>query len=142
MKPSPELDLIRLDLPATYKYLNVLSACIGSMLEHEAEHAGMDLVIYNIKLATHEVCTNIVDHAYSGTSGRILINLSLAKDPKQFIVDLRDHGQSFSMPEIYPPNQDEIQTSGYGLFLIHELMDQVVYDPRSRNNHWRLIKKL
>jgi serine/threonine-protein kinase RsbW len=142
MNLSSELDLIRLDLPATPKYLNVLSACIGSMLEHEPEPSDMGQVIYNIILATHEVCVNIVEHAYAGLEGRIAISLSLAKEPRQFIVDLHDNGLSFSMPEIRVPNQDEIQTSGYGLYLIHQLMDQVEYDPESGNNHWRLMKNL
>jgi serine/threonine-protein kinase RsbW len=142
MNTSHELDLIRLDLPATYKYLNVLGACIGSILEQETGRSDMDLVVYKLKLATHEVCTNIVEHAYAGIGGRIYISLSLAKEPRQFIVDLYDSGLSFSMPEICQPNQDEIQTSGYGLFLIYQLMDQVDYDPQSGNNHWRLMKKI
>jgi len=142
MNMSHELDLIRLDLPATYKYLNVLAACIGSMLEQETERSDMDLLGYKLKLATHEVCTNIVEHAYAGIGGRIYIYLSLAKELGQFIVDLYDSGQSFSMQEIHQPNQDEIQTSGYGLFLIYQLMDEVDYDPQPGNNHWRLMKKL
>jgi serine/threonine-protein kinase RsbW len=142
MNYSHELDLIRLDLPANYKYLNVLGACIGCMLEQEKGLTDGDLVVYKLKLAAHEVCTNIVEHAYAGIGGRIFISLSLAKDPSQFVIDLVDSGRSFSMPEVRQPNQDELQTSGYGLFLIYQLMDQVVYDPQSGSNHWRLVKKI
>jgi serine/threonine-protein kinase RsbW len=142
MKLSSDPDLIHLDLPATYKYLNLVGACIDSMLEQALGTAGMDQVIYNIKLATHEVCVNIVEHAYAGSEGRLGVSLSLIMEPRQFVVDLVDTGMSFSMPEIHEPNQNEIQTSGYGLFLIHQLMDQVVYEPQSGNNHWHLMKKL
>jgi len=112
------------------------------MLEQETGLADMALVVYKLKLAAHEVCTNIVEHAYAGIGGRIYISLSLAKEPREFIVDLVDSGRSFSLPEVHQPNQDEIQTSGYGLFLIYQLMDQVDYDPQIGNNHWRLVKKL
>ena len=142
MNISNQLDLIRLDLPAAYKFLNLLGVCIESLLEQGSEPSDIDLVVYDIKLAVHEVCINIIEHAYGSNEGRIDIVLSLAKGPRQFIVDLHDTGRSFSLPEICQPNQGEIQTSGYGLFLIHRLMDNVDYHPLTGNNHWRLMKQL
>jgi anti-sigma regulatory factor (Ser/Thr protein kinase) len=58
------------------------------------------------------------------------------------VVDLRDSGQAFDLPSIQPPNENGVQTSGYGLFLIHRLMDEVQYSPETGNNRWRLVKIL
>jgi anti-sigma regulatory factor (Ser/Thr protein kinase) len=46
------------------------------------------------------------------------------------------------LPEVQPPNEKEAQTSGYGLFLIHSLMDEVRYHPWPQKNHWQLMKRL
>ncbi len=142
MNAGRELEMLDLNLPATNKYLNVVAVCIDSMLEQDIQTIEMGRVIYNIKLATHELCMNIVDHAYAGRKGRIDIRFSCTNEPRQFIIDVHDTGDSFSMPEIHQPNEAEIQTSGYGLFLIHRLMDLVDYEPQPNQNHWRLMKQL
>ena len=64
-------DVICLELPGTAKYLNVLTACIGEMLGRVEGLVEADQTIYNIQLAVHEGCTNIVDHAYGAAGGRI-----------------------------------------------------------------------
>ena len=73
-------DTIRLDFPATHKYLNVLGACIHELLARVEGLAEPVVVSYNIQLAVHEACTNIVDHAYAGMpAGRLNITLTLSE---------------------------------------------------------------
>jgi serine/threonine-protein kinase RsbW len=134
--------VIRLELPATYKYLSVLEACISAMLERVESIPERNTLSYNVTLAVHETCTNIVEHAYAEQAGTIKATLSLADEPRRLIIDLYDTGRSFSMPEVQQPNLEEVQTNGYGLFLIHELMDEVSYHPQSGDNRWRLVKNL
>lgn len=142
MDPISESDVIRLELPATYKYLSVLEACISAMLERVESIPERNTLSYNITLAVHETCTNIVEHAYAERAGTIKAILSLADEPRRLVIDLYDTGRSFSMPEVQQPNLEEVQTNGYGLFLIHELMDEVSYRPQSGDNRWRLVKNL
>lgn len=134
--------MIRLELPATYKYLSVLEACIAAMLERVESIPERNILAYNVTLAVHETCTNIVEHAYDGQAGKIKAILCLADEPRRLVIDLYDTGRSFSMPEIQPPNLEEVQTNGYGLFLIHELMDEVSYRSQPGDNRWRLVKNL
>lgn len=136
------MNTVRLELPAIHKYLNVIGSCIHAMLEREQSLPGRDSLFYNIELAVHEACTNIVEHAYAGVSGRIEIAFTLIEEPKQFIIELRDRGQSFNLAAIQAPNLEQPQTSGYGLFLVHQLMDEVTYYPEPGNNRWRLVKNL
>ena len=136
-------DDIQLDLPATHKYLNVLGACLREMLARVEGLPDVDAFAYNVQLAVHEVCTNVVDHAYAdGTSGRIVVCMELVTTPRQLVVEVHDTGGSFDPSSIPLPNLDEGQVHGYGLFLIHQLMDQVTYDPRPDGNTWRLVKNL
>ncbi len=139
----PRAEHMYLELPAAYKYLKLLSGCIEELLTSVADIADRDVVTYNIQLAAHEVCTNIVEHAYAGNpDGRIAVTLTLLPDPLQMTIDFRDTGSTFDLACIPAPNLDEVRERGYGLFLIHNLMDKVDYTPRIGSNHWHLVKYL
>ncbi len=136
----PLMNTVRLELPAIHKYLNVIGACIHAMLDREQGLKEKDSLFYNIELAVHEACTNIVEHAYAGVTGRIEIIFTLLEEPRRFVIELRDRGQSFNLADAAAPDLDQPQTSGYGLFLVHQLMDEVAYYPEPGNNLWRLVK--
>ena len=134
--------MISLEIPADFKYLNVLGACIGAMIERETGRDKSDPTVYRIKLAAHEIFTNIVEHAYGNTRGRIKVDLSWSVQAAQFSIDFYDQGNSFSMPEVTLPNSEDLPTRGYGLYLVHRLMDHVDYNPKAGNNHWYLMVKI
>lgn len=135
-------DEIHLELPGSGKYLNVLSACIAEMLSRVEGLGNVEQTIYNIQLAVHEGCTNIVDHAYEQEPGRIGVHLELNWNPAQIIIELHDTGRSFDLSTIQSPSLGEPQVRGYGLFLMREIMDEVVYRPSPGHNCWRLVKYL
>lgn len=136
-------EMVRLELPAAYQYLKILSACIEELLTCVDGIADREVVTYNVQLATHEVCTNIVEHAYAGDAqGRIAITLTLVSDPLHLMIDLHDTGSSFDLSGIPEPDLDQVRERGYGLFLIHNLMDKVAYTPQGKGNHWHLVKYL
>lgn len=88
--PPPQSDnpvtVVKLDLPASYRYLNVLGECIAAMSGGDSEIANA------LQLATHETCTNIIDHAYAGDGGRIEATLTLDRPHRTFLVETRDQG--------------------------------------------------
>ena len=142
--PSPaDADVVRLDLPASHKYLNVLGACLAEVLGRVEGLADPATSVYNVQLAVHEACTNVVDHAYAGrTGGRIRVTLTLATAPGRLVVELHDTGRSFDPAGVAEPRLGEPQVGGYGLFLVRQLMDEVSYEPRPDGNRWRLVKNL
>lgn len=136
-------DSVQLDLPATTKYLHVLGPCVSQMLLRIEGLTNTTTLGYNIQLAIHEACTNIVLHAYRGRRAqRIQITLSLETDPKQLVVELRDTGESFAFEEVRDPDLDVGQVHGYGIFLMRSLLDEISYQPFTGNNRWRLVKRL
>ena len=135
-------EVVRLELPANARYLNLLGVCIGEMLSRVDGMSDPQQTIYNIQLAVYEGCTNIVDHAYVDDGGRIAVNLMLGWSPPQIIVELHDNGRSFDPSSIPDPNFDEPQVRGYGLYLMRKIMDEVVYDPQPGHNCWRMVKYL
>ena len=95
--------------------------------------------VYGIQLAVHECLTNIVVHAYGDVKGDI--NITLTLDDKQFSIELQDEGRQFSIEDIKHPDLENGQIHGYGIFLMHELMDDVTYTPIPGANRWHLAKK-
>lgn len=138
-----DAEVIRLDFPASYRYLHVVSECIAELLNHVEQMPERESTVYGLQLAAHEVCTNIVGHAYGEKCiGRLVITLTLSPQPLQLVMEFHDTGNTFDINNVQPPNLEEAQVHGYGLFLIHSLMDTVVYTPSPGGNHWRLVKNL
>lgn len=78
--------VVKVDLPASHRYLNVLGECIAAMLGDDSATANA------LQLAAHETCTNIIDHAYAGDGGRIEATLTLDRPHRTFLVETRDQG--------------------------------------------------
>lgn len=135
--------VIHLELPAEHRYLNIAGACLAALVEHIDEVSDRDMVGYSIQLAIQETCANIVDHAYeSPEEGRIRIELVLLADPPRLIVEIYDTGKPFDPTLAREPDLEHAQVRGYGLFLMRQLMDAVIYERQSDRNHWRLVKNL
>jgi O-antigen/teichoic acid export membrane protein len=84
------LTALTLDLPASYRYLNVPGEAVAALL------AGVTLppdstLVYEIQLAVQETCTNIVEHALAG-GGRVQVTLSLDRAAGCFVIDTWDAG--------------------------------------------------
>lgn len=134
--------MIHLDLPATLRHLSIISACLSELLEQVSEITATNEISYNVQLAVHEVCTNIVDHAYRGQVGRLKISMILDYAASRLIVELVDYGISFNPNSVLPPTLGELQERGFGLFIVKEIMDEVHYQTTPDENRWRLVKNL
>jgi serine/threonine-protein kinase RsbW len=135
-------DTVELDLPARLESLAVIEACIRTLLSQEPDLSDRDARTFEVVLAVHETFTNIIEHAYQAAPGRVQLALTFLDQPRRLEITLHDTGETFDLSEVQPPNLDEPQTGGYGLYLIHHLMDEVVYSPERGNNRWRLVKHI
>ena len=133
-------DVVRLDLPASYKYLNVIGASVAAMLSRLEHLPDPEITTHKAELAIHEICTNIVEHAYAGREdGRIEITLTIFQHPARLVVDLKDSGTSFEPTTVPEPDLERGQIRGYGLFLARKLMDEVTYYQDTDHNYWQLV---
>ncbi len=136
-------DTLRLDLPATNKYLNVLGACLDAFIERINGVAEPRITAYNIQLAVNEIFANIVAHAYGDApDGRVDVVVMLATDPRRLLIELSDTGSAFDPETVAEPDFEDVQIHGYGLFLARSLLDDVTYVRCPDGNTWRLIKYL
>jgi serine/threonine-protein kinase RsbW len=110
-----------------------------------ARQAGLDeKAVYAVKLAVDEACSNIIEHAYGGEDkGDIKCTCQISEGALTII--LRDEGRSFDPEKVPEPRKDvplkKIKPRGAGLYLIRQLMDEVVFDfSEGEGNTLSLVK--
>lgn len=96
-----------------------------------------------ITLAVDEAFTNIIRHAISSTQESV--RLELESDQKQMTIALFDEGKSFTPESAVRPDihtlMKEKKKGGMGVFLIHQLMDEVHYHHHGKTNEIRMVKR-
>lgn len=133
---------IWLDIPAAAAYLHLISDCIAELVEGAPELPEAEQTTYSIQLATQEIGSNIVRHAYADAEGRIVAHLLVERSPRRIVIELRDSGVAFDPGQVAAPDLDEVRVHGYGLFLARALLDELRYEARPGENRWRLVKHL
>ena len=120
--------------PATLDHLNEMT----TLVQQVASAYGSDFA-YQMELATSEIVTNVIEHAYRLSSGEMRGQITLL--PDQIQLDLYDDGTLFDPSLLPPPDLGEPCEGGYGLFVARQLADELTYNPATPDgNHWRLIK--
>lgn len=139
---SASADMIMLDIPADLRYVNILGATVSAFLVNIEGLVDREATLYNLELAIQELSVNITTHAYAVCPGRIRMSAVLSHPLQQLTIMLHDTGVSFNPTEVPDPALGELQEHGYGLFLVHQLIDEVEYIPTAGENIWKLIKNL
>jgi serine/threonine-protein kinase RsbW len=79
-----------------------------------------------------EAFNNIVIHGYKGrTDGVVDLEADIA--PDHIILRICDTGREVEFTEVEPPDFDSLPEGGLGVFMIHALVDEVVYRGGSPN---------
>ena len=113
---------------AKFEYLDEIREFVGAI----ARDGGFsDKDVYNIKLATDEAASNIIEHAYENITDGVL-ELSCGMRDDLMTIVLIDHGESFDPSEIpFPDLKADLsdrKIGGLGIFLMRKLMDDVHYE--------------
>lgn len=90
--------------------------------------------VAGLELAVTEALSNVIRHAYHGSPDQ-QIELEVETFPRYVAVRVYHQGESFRPGRIRPPDVEGLQESGFGLFLIHQTVDEVRYsrDAQGRN---------
>lgn len=121
----------KLTFPGRFDSLAAISDFVG----RAAEAAGLDeRAVYAVQLAVDEASTNVIEHAYGG-EGRGEIEITCCVNSDGLTVTLRDYGSHFDSERLASPNLhatlEERNGGGLGLYLMHQLMDEVGFDSSS-----------
>lgn len=124
-----KFDYVEIRVPAKSQYVSVVRLTISGL----ALRVGFSYdEIEDLKIATSEALTNVVQHAYAeDEEGEMVICVALYTDCMEIMVS--DYGNSFDFEEVKaktgPYKTDEnimlLREGGLGLYLIEALMDEV-----------------
>jgi len=100
--------------------------------------------VYAVQMAVDEACSNVIEHAYGG-EGKGDIELHCKKLNDGLKVTIQDQGHSFDPTAVEAPNihapLEERDEGGLGLFLIKQLMDEVIFNFNDSGNVLVLVKR-
>jgi len=124
--PFPDLKLEMLSQPR-------LLAAARALVGHLAQRIGFsEIQAGQISLAVDEALCNIINHGYDRRpDGRIWVSLwDLRHDTPGVKVVIEDVARQVDPATIQPRDLDDIRPGGLGVYIIREIMDEVVYEHR------------
>ncbi len=102
--------------------------------------AGAPALQGSMELAVHEVCMNVIDHAYGPAHlpqhGDITVDGRF--DDRAVIVSVRDNGSACERTVGSTPTPDVPTIGGYGLVIVEKLVEELTYQRISDTNVWDL----
>lgn len=95
---------------------------------------------HDLSVAFSEVCANVHRHAYRGRrDGRVEIRVQIEDD--RIVLTLDHQGERFDPREYRPPDLARPAESGYGMYLIERLVDDVSFEDRGLGGRVVLVKR-
>ena len=118
---------------------------LAEFVDEACEAMGLDMgMAMKMNLAIEEAVVNVMNYAYPGTKGDVIIDAQAGSDWLKFIIS--DNGAPFD-----PTAKAEVDTTlsaeergigGLGIHLIRQLMDSINYERIDGRNVLALTKKL
>ncbi len=131
-----------LTIPSATRHL----ARVRRFVDQRAHDAGLsERAASEVQLAVDEACANAIEHAYGGReSGEV--EIATRAEAGRFTVIIRHRGVPFDRSAYQPPDLQraaaERWKGGFGVALMHRLVDEVEYRRRGRTSEVCLTKLL
>ena len=119
-----------------------------AFVQRACERAALDPdVAFDVRLATEEVVTNVIEHGYAGDVPPGPIAVRFRRDPRQVVVTVDDRARPFDPSTIRPPDPaaplEARRIGGLGWHFVTRVMDEVRHEHRHpRGNRLTLVKRL
>ena len=129
-----------LTIPSSTRFLEDVREFVTT----HAESAGFsEMDVEQLKMAVDEACTNVIEHAYEG-KGEQPIDIAVIIQKDKLTVRIRDKGKKFDRATYQEPDLAKYakmkKSGGFGVHLMHRLMDEVKYNTSGGVNECCLIK--
>ena len=93
-----------------------------------------------VVVAVHELCVNIVQHAYAGVPGMIRFEMDWSAQGIYIIIEDQAPTPFVPPARVSPPDTRQLQEHGRGLFIIDQAFDHVAYKRLPTGNRWQLSR--
>ena len=123
-----------LTINATFDALMELEPFINAVAYPASRHVRGQII-----LAVHELCANIIEHAYAGVAGTIALEGDSEATTLQF--SIYDHApNAYRHTEISLPEPLDLPEGGWGLAILYSVFERIEYERLDSGNHWMLFK--
>ncbi len=129
MGDQPAQPDVRLEMFSQPRFLAAARALVGSV----AQRLGFnEIQCGQISLAVDEALCNVITHGYNRRpDGLIWVNIwALDAKPPGIKIVIEDLAHPVDPHSIQSRDLDDVRPGGLGVYLIHEIMDEVVYEQR------------
>ena len=133
---------VDIKVPNKTRYLSLIGR-IGEDIARELEKFSGDkeTLAYHLNLVLTEAMVNAIKHAGAKEPEK-LVRIVISIHHDDLTIKVYDDGQGFDINDIPPPNFEELEDRGRGIFLIRSLMDSVCYRKNCKENILEMKKKL
>jgi serine/threonine-protein kinase RsbW len=136
-------DRIEVDIkvPNQTRYLCLIGH-IGENIALTLKHYGRDRekLAYELNLVLTEAMANAILHANDGDPEKE-VHVEIAIVERRLTIRVYDHGQGFDIRQFAEPGHP-LDEHGRGIYLIHSIMDEVVYHPANSGHVLEMSKLL
>lgn len=136
-------DRIEVDIkvPNQTRYLCLIGH-IGENIALTLKHYGGDRekLAYELNLVLTEAMANAILHANDGDPEKE-VHIEIGIHDRRLTIRVYDHGQGFDIRQFAEPGHP-LEEHGRGIYLIHSIMDEVVYRPFNNGHVLEMIKQL
>lgn len=137
------MDKLSLSFPASLKYIRLAQGFGSTMAQIICQKLPSESrnheFIYSLELVISETCTNSI--IYGEDNANQDIHLECEIDDQLLKITIIDRNQAFPFDNVKQPDLNNHPESGYGIFLIKKIMDDVIYERINDSNHLTMIKK-
>jgi serine/threonine-protein kinase RsbW len=129
---------LTLTIPSDLHMLPVARAFVEAV----GQAAGLDEpTVYTLVLVTGEAVSNVIRHAHRDRPDAQLQLQCFLRDDG-FEIHLSDEGEPFDIGNVPALDPAEVRVGGRGVFLMRNLLDELVCQPRGdRGNTLRMVKR-
>jgi len=111
---------------------------LGEWIEQKGEELDLPVSsVFQLNLALEEAVVNVMNYAYPGQEG-MPVRLTIEGDNNSLVFTLEDDGVAFDPTAASEPDLtldiDDRPIGGLGIFLVKQMMKDVVYERRGDTN--------
>ena len=138
-KKEIEVDI---KVPNQTRYLSLIGR-IGEDIAKELDRfdGDRDMLAYHINLVLTEAMVNAIKHANANDPDK-MVHVYINISDQDLLIRVFDDGQGFNINSIPPPDFDQLEDRGRGIFIIKQLMDTVKYEKINGGNMLEMTKCL
>jgi len=133
---------VDIKVPNQTRYLSLIGR-IGEDIAKELDRytGDKETLAYHLNLVLTEAMVNAIKYAHSGETDN-MVHIVINICDEDLTIKVYDNGQGFDINTIPPPNFDELEDRGRGIFMIRSLMDSVCYRHVGDGNVLEMRKRL